>query len=432
MQGNGAEVIVVGGGLAGLTAAAHLARAGRSVELYESGALGGRAATQERGGFFFNEGPHALYCAGEGTKVLEELGVSFTGGVPGADGARAFTRGEIRDLPRSVATLATTSALSLGAKVEAGRVLSRLLTMDPAPLHRVTVAEWLRREVRSPEVANLVAALFRVSSYAHDPERMSFGSNLQQFQLGGKGVRYLDGGWQVLVEGLRGKVEAAGARIRTGRRVKWVERTATGFTVTDSEGETRRARAVVLAVRPSVAAALVKESAALASWAERAIPVRAACLDLGLRRLPNPKNLFALGLEEPVYFSVHTRSARLAPEGGAMIHVARYLGSEPPADPAETERELESLMDLGQPGWREEVVERRYLPNMIVANWLPAAASGGQAGRPGPAVPDVPGLFVAGDWVGPEGQLADTALASGRAAARLALEACAKDYAISG
>jgi phytoene dehydrogenase-like protein len=202
--------------------------------------------------------------------------------------------------------------------------------------------------------------------------------------------------------------------------------------VTDAEGDVRRAGSVILAVRPAVAASLVRDSAALAAWAERAIPVRAACLDVGLRSLPNPKVGFGLGFDEPLYFSVHTRSARLAPEGGATIHVARYLGPEPPPDPAAAERELEALLDLAQPGWREEVIARRYLPNMIVVHWLPAAESGGTAGRPGPAVPDVPGLFVAGDWVGPEGQLADAALASGRAAARLTLEAGSREYAVHG
>ena len=37
------------------------------------------------------------------------------------------------------------------------------------------------------------------------------------------------------------------------------------------------------------------------------------------------------------------------------------------------------------------------------------------------AVPDRPGLFVAGDWVGPVGMLADAAVASGYEAARQAV-----------
>ncbi len=49
------------------------------------------------------------------------------------------------------------------------------------------------------------------------------------------------------------------------------------------------------------------------------------------------------------------------------------------------------------------------------------ATAGGTAGRPGPAVPEVANLFVAGDWVGPEAMLADASFASARQAAALVL-----------
>jgi phytoene dehydrogenase-like protein len=49
------DVIVVGGGLAGLAAAAYLARAGRSVTLFEqAAAVGGRARTRKQGAFSLN------------------------------------------------------------------------------------------------------------------------------------------------------------------------------------------------------------------------------------------------------------------------------------------------------------------------------------------------------------------------------------------
>jgi pyruvate/2-oxoglutarate dehydrogenase complex dihydrolipoamide dehydrogenase (E3) component len=38
-------------------------------------------------------------------------------------------------------------------------------------------------------------------------------------------------------------------------------------------------------------------------------------------------------------------------------------------------------------------------------------------GRPRPDVPGVEGLYVAGDWVGPEGMLADASMASAKLAA---------------
>lgn len=99
-----------------------------------------------------------------------------------------------------------------------------------------------------------------------------------------------------------------------------------------------------------------------------------------------------------------------------MIHAAKYLGSEPPADPHAVRRELEEALDLLVPGWRPRVVHDRFLPEMVVSTALTTTAA-----RPDPAVPEVDGLFVAGDWVGGEGLLADASLASARAAARALL-----------
>ena len=51
------DAVIVGGGLAGLTAATVLAKGGMSVTLYEkSNRLGGRATTKEINGFHFNWG----------------------------------------------------------------------------------------------------------------------------------------------------------------------------------------------------------------------------------------------------------------------------------------------------------------------------------------------------------------------------------------
>jgi thioredoxin reductase len=54
---------------------------------------------------------------------------------------------------------------------------------------------------------------------------------------------------------------------------------------------------------------------------------------------------------------------------------------------------------------------------MIVMNAMPLARRDGTRGRPGPEVSDVPGLYVAGDWVGKDGLLVDAALASAKQAA---------------
>lgn len=110
---------------------------------------------------------------------------------------------------------------------------------------------------------------------------------------------------------------------------------------------------------------------------------------------------------------MHTPAARLAPAGGAVIHVARYLGEN---DPPEVESHLEALLDRFQPGWHDRVVTKRFLPRISVTE----AGLDARGERPGPAVPGLPRLFVAGDWVGAEGMLVDASLASARHAAELA------------
>jgi hypothetical protein len=153
--------------------------------------------------------------------------------------------------------------------------------------------------------------------------------------------------------------------------------------------------------------------ASLAQAVENATLVRANVLDLALSRLPDGAKPFALGIDQPFYFSVHSNDARLAPAGGAVVHVAKYLPTDEAAG-REAIAELEGVADLVMPGWRAFEVKRQELRGMTVAHAFPRW----DRPRPGVALPDAPGLFIAGDWVGDEGMIADAAAASAIEAAR--------------
>jgi phytoene dehydrogenase-like protein len=419
------DVAVVGGGLAGLTAAALLGRAGRRVVLYEKArALGGRAQTQAHGEFRFNIGPHALYCGGEARRTLAELGLTFSGGTPRPSGGFAVSGGRKHALPGGFVSLLTTSLLRLPAKLELARLMTSLAKINPSSADGLTLRQWVERNLRQPEVRALVEALVRLSTYANAPELQSATVALTQLQTAiGKNVEYLDGGWQVMVDALRRSAEGAGVRIATGSRVTAVDHNGAVRGVRCADGSFQAAGAVILAMAPGEAAALVPGSASLQAWTQAALPISAACLDLALSRLPQPQAIFALGIDTPLYFSVHSAVAKLAAPGGAMIHVAKYLDPTVSNDPRRDEQQLEALLDLVQPGWRDAVVERRFLPSMTVYHALVTAQGGGWAGRPGPAVPGIDGLFVAGDWVGPRGLLADASVASAKQAAERAISA---------
>jgi phytoene dehydrogenase-like protein len=413
------DAVVIGGGLAGLAAATYLARGGRSVTVLErSGAPGGRAMTNELNGFRFNLGPHALYRKGPAARVLRELGVAYNGGAPSNSGY-AIRDGRLHTVSQSPLWFLSTRLLSGRAKVEAARRFVAIQRTDPASVRHLNVRQWIEQHARQPEVRELIGALVRVSTYASDFDRLGAEVAVTQLRLAARGVLYLHQGWQTLVDGLRAAAERASVRIQTGAAVEAIEHEGAVRAVRLKDGRRIETNTAIIAAGPEVASRLI-DTEETRRWAADAVPVRAACLDIGLRRLPSPRRTFALGLDEPVYFSDHSRVARVAPEGAHTVHIAKYLTPED-TDAAAHERQLEALADLVQPGWRDELAARRYLPNMTVVSTTPSPESGALAGRPGPGVPGIAGLYVAGDWVGSEGWLADAALASARRAAGVAL-----------
>ncbi len=72
------DAIIVGGGIAGLTSAAYLAKAGKSVLLCEQQEkCGGLVNSFERDGFTYDGGVRALEDSGVLFPMLRQLGISL-------------------------------------------------------------------------------------------------------------------------------------------------------------------------------------------------------------------------------------------------------------------------------------------------------------------------------------------------------------------
>lgn len=407
------DVIIVGGGIAGLVAGAFAARAGaRTLVLEANAEVGGRAATRDVGEFRFNVGPHALYLAGAAMRTLGELGIDPPGAPPARTGNCYVQVGKLHPLSFDLAALAESTLLDDAEKPEFGRAFHAIATGfsgDPGD----TVAQALERLTFSPAVRAMVAAQVRVSTYSNAPNIADAAAVFDQLRLTFGGVRYMDGGWKTMVQALTRAARDAGAEIRTRQRAIGVTAEGGGWRVACGGGVSSVASAVVLTTAPRQAFELAR-----LKLTQKLCPVRVASLDVALSRLPCPERTFALGLDEPTYYSVHSASAQgLAPPGGALLHVSQYL------EPSEmssgiVRSQLEGLLDLLQPGWREVLVHARWLPQVNVTHDQPQAAFGGLGGRHRVTLGS--GLFLAGDWIGDEGMLADAAFASGRAAANLA------------
>ncbi len=401
------DVVVVGAGLAGLAAGATAARAGRRVLIVDGHSAGGRARTDERNGFRFNQGAHALYLGGHAARILGDLGVGVPPGASPSTDQWGVAGSKVSPLPFSAGKALRSTLVDTVGKAQLARFVFGLRSVDPATLATRSAEAWLTGLDLRPGATAILRTLAHVASYADDLTAISADAVAAQIQLAiSDGVRYLDGGWQVLVDGLQQSAREAGAEVRIGAPVLLVAPGDVGTRVVLADGTTISAGAGVLALgSPGAAASVLHEPP---GWDPVGPPTTVACLDLGLRRPPPKKVVFGVG--EPLYLSTHAPAADLAPAGRALVHLMRY-GAR---DAATDRSELWALAHTA--GIREDdVIEQRFLARMIVSSAVPVPGSG-LAGRPGVDSVGIDGVYVAGDWVGPDGLLADAALASGAVA----------------
>jgi phytoene dehydrogenase-like protein len=404
--------VVVGSGLAGFSAAIELASAGHEVKLFErSRQLGGRAVTHHEQGYAFNLGPHAFYRGGAMQRQFAAWGISHDGARPLSQGRSCLlANGKLYPFPLGTMDLLRNPLFSVRDKLRIGQALQKLQKIDPNSVGSQSMQAWIDSHAGTEKAALLLAAMTRLSTYAADLALLDAGAAIAQIQRAfAESVLYIDGGWETLIGGLARKAESLGVVTQTDCGV---ERAEPGKLELES-GERIEADGIVLAVPPRDGERIT------GARLPATVPARAACLDLGLRRLPFDYTAFVLGVDTETYLSVHSLCARgIAPEGGATVHVAKYLYRNGSAMRAE----LEEVADIAMPGWRDEVAVSRFLPEMTVVHAIPQVGHG----RPGTDALQMPGIAVAGDWVGTEAMLADAAVASGVQAARaLACEASA-------
>jgi phytoene dehydrogenase-like protein len=419
------DVVVIGGGMAGLTAACYLARAGVGVTLFEKAPyLGGRAATREFDGFLFNRGGHALYTGGAASRVFEELGITYDHGIP--KDTFVLQGGEPSPFPADPLGLLRTDVLDVGDKLALVRLFVALGAAKPRALAKTSIEELLDLKIRRPQLRRLMTALARTFVYSTALDLVSAELFVEKFQRSLRHpVHYVDGGWRTLVSELRAAAERAGARILSDTHVEGVDLGAGhAWGVRLRDGNLVQASAVIVATGAREAAMLVDrgDHPAMRRIVDGLTPARIACLDVALERLPVPDRPVVQDLDGPRFMSAQSVYSRVAPEGAALIIAFKQLDPRYLGDPREDERELEDLLDAAQPGWRSVLVRRQYLPRIEAVGALPTARGGGFASRPGPRVPGLNNLYLAGDWVGSEGFLVDASMASSRRVAKLVLE----------
>jgi zeta-carotene desaturase len=193
-----AEVIVIGGGLAGLAAAAALGGAGHSVKVLESRPfLGGRATSYEVGNGedaeFIDNCQHILLrCCVNLLDFYRRLGVEqdiafsreFTFIEPG--GRRSVLRSGMLPAPAHFAeSFVKLSFLNFSEKAAVGRAIQAVKRAGGRrDLDRISMLDWLKEQRQPPRAIERFWRQVLVSAINEELDRMAAAHGLQVFRLG--------------------------------------------------------------------------------------------------------------------------------------------------------------------------------------------------------------------------------------------------------
>lgn len=421
------DVVIVGGGLAGYVAANYLSKSNLTILIIEKGKhVGGRARTNKLKQQYLNLGPHALYKRGKAASILEELGIHLLGKSPKLNGILIENNIEYA-APLSPFELFTTRLLNGKERIEWMAALLKLMNTDPEKLAAQTFQQWVKQVTHSKIVESLLYVLGRLSTYCHAPERVSAKVMVSNMKNAMGGALYLDGGWQTIIDQLHNRAILSGVQVQSHTLVKQIDpvEQANLLQIPESNkhvklllsnNEEIHSKYVICTTGPhELNEMLTGKVNNKNNFFAQITPILGATLDVALTQLPNPKRLFALGITDPLYYSVHSTYARLSDDrNSTVLHVFKYHHPDDQIDGARVKNELEQFLDKLQPGWQQYVITKRFIPNITVNQRLPQIGDEQKLQR---SKTDIPGLYIAGDWASPDAILADGAVSSAKQAA---------------
>jgi squalene-associated FAD-dependent desaturase len=419
------HVVVIGGGLAGITAAIELREAGLDVTLLEARPwLGGATSSFSRDGLMVDTGQHVfLRCCTSYQELLATLGM--TGSVALQDrfdvtvlspAGRARLRRSGLPAPLHLGrALLGYKFLALPERLRVGRAALALRGLDPAQpgLDGQRLGDWLRARGQNDNARRRLWDLFIVSSLNIDGDDASLSlaaTVLKTALLEGKSAADI-GVPAVPLGDLHGRAAARvldrlGARVRLGTKAAAVERDRAGaFRVRvtsgaeadpdDAGGEVIIADGVVLAVPAAPAARLaLAAGVAGARWDDLGtspIVNVHVVYDQQVTRLP-----FAAALDSPVQWVFDKTRTSGLPGAGQYLAVSLSAADSYVDTPVAELREqfLPALAELFPAAARARVTDF-FVTRERRATFRQAPGCG--ALRPGAAT-SLPGLTLAGAW----------------------------------
>jgi phytoene dehydrogenase-like protein len=425
----GADVIVIGAGYGGLTAAAILANNGAEVEVLEAtGHLGGRAAFDRKDGFLVDYGIHAnrYGLQGAAAAALREVGheIEFVSmGEP-----QYWRNGRFVDLPTGVPQFIKAKFLSVRDKAVIIGDMLRLVVAGSGKKADVPLKESLwgtgRTEIES--TFKLISGLGLIAPDISVASTGMFSSFLKNALRAKETVAYPRGGTSQIIESLSRRIEKNG-RISLNSRVRSIAINQGKVSGVKVKEEELQAKAFVFAV-PLQRLSELSEGGISDWFADKCnsiIPTAGISVDLCLSNKVSDID-GVIVTPEPMTLGQFTSNidSSTAPEGKQLVTWLYPLPVEMMDDHDKVEAEERKLMELLEkmfPGIINNVEWERMLRLKMVDGFEPRTGQA-EKDRPGVRVPRVENLFLAGDTVSAPGNGGDVAFSSSVEAAYTVLD----------
>jgi squalene-associated FAD-dependent desaturase len=409
------SVTVVGGGLAGITAALDCARGGAAVTLLESrGRLGGAVYSFTRNGLHADNGQHVfLRCCTEYRGLLEQLDATASVTlqprleilVLSPPGRRSRLRRSAMPAPfHLAAALARYRPLSVRERIGVARAMQKLRSVDPDDpgADARAFGDWLREQRQTEAAIDAIWGLIARPTLNLDVDSASLAQAAQVFQLGL--LRDASSGdigharvplSKIHDEAARRALSRAGVDVQLRRGASVIVPSGASFRVECSGAPTLHADAVILAVPPDRAAQLLPASAGveprtLARLGRSPIVNLHVVYDRRVLEVP-----FAAAVDSPVQW-MFDRTDTAGLTAGQYLAVSLSAADEDAHAPADDLRAkyLPALTAV-LPRARDAAVETFFVTREHAATFR--AAPGARAWRPS-ARTRLPGLALAGAW----------------------------------
>jgi hydroxysqualene dehydroxylase len=439
------SVIVVGGGLAGITAALDCAREGAEVTLLEArGRLGGAAYSFSRGELVVDNGQHVfLRCCIAYRDLLAQLGATDLVALQErlevpvlAPGNRLgwLRRSGLPAPLHLAASLLSYPYLGMRERIALAWAMQRLRSVDVNDPENdaVSFGDWLRRHRQSRRAVESIWELIVRPTVNLTVDDTSLAQAAQVFQVGLlSDASAGDIGWAVVPLGKihdtcgQAALARAGVKVRLRTTAQAIRREVVAggpdagracLRIDAGDSFSASAEAVVLALPPAQTAQILPSQHGLGpDWPERlgTSPIINLHVVYDRRVLEYP---FAASVDSPVQW-VFDRTAGSGLAEGQYVALSLSAADDELHATAEDlrERYLPALVELlpaaGAAEVREFFVTREHAATF-------RAAPGARSWRLGPQT-DVPGLVLAGAWTDTGWPATmEGAVRSGHAAAR--------------